>query len=725
MRMSSLASRTRGFALIISIAAAGCAGGDEGETVEDTGMVDIDTGTTSTDTGAMPVDSGTPEDTGTPGDTGTPTDTGTPPTDTGTAMDSTVTDTTLADTAPPMDVVVDTFVPDTFVPGVITIAPTTGLKTTEAGGTATFTIVLGVKPSADVTIPLTSSDTKEGSVSPASVTFTATNYATAQTITITGVDDSVIDGPKAYKILTGAAVSGDKAYSGLNPADVDVTNDDNDKAGVTVTPTTGLKTNESGGTATFTVVLDTQPTANVTVGLTSSNTAEGTVAPPSLTFTPSNWNTAQTVTITGVDDGVDDTDKVFKIVTAAATSTDTAYAGIDAADVDVTNVAKTSPDFIISKSYVYTTEAGGKTSVTIRLATKPADNVIVPVTIMDPTEGVFPFPKSGTFYNLYFTPTDWDTPQTVEVQGVADNIDDDAVVYDLKFGPSNSTDVNYNVKTKSIFVENGGDDDVAGLAVTNTTGIVTDESGTIGTFKVKLTSEPIASVIVPVTVGDTTEGRVRKLGTSTWSTTFNLTFDNTNWNVEQTVQVAGWDDVPATTDGNKVYDISVGAPTGSDSKYTSLGATVVTVTNNDVLIPDTPGGCTARIYNGHTYWRCINDQTYSAARSYCQSLASTANGGFRSDVVVIDSAGENVDIGTFFPGYYWMGLDDIASEGTFVTISGSPPAYTSWSSGEPNNYGSGEDCSHGNWSGLNWNDIPCDWTDGAGNWTICEVNGTR
>ena len=54
-----------------------------------------------------------------------------------------------------------------------------------------------------------------------------------------------------------------------------MTNTDNDTAGITVTPTSGLTTTEAGGTATFTVVLNTQPTADVTIGLTSSDTTEG------------------------------------------------------------------------------------------------------------------------------------------------------------------------------------------------------------------------------------------------------------------------------------------------------------------------------------------------------------------------------------------------------------------------------------------------------------------
>ena len=49
--------------------------------------------------------------------------------------------------------------------------------------------------------------------------------------------------------------------------------------GITVTPTSGLTTTEDGGSATFAVVLNTAPTANVTIALTSSDATEGTVGP--------------------------------------------------------------------------------------------------------------------------------------------------------------------------------------------------------------------------------------------------------------------------------------------------------------------------------------------------------------------------------------------------------------------------------------------------------------
>src|SRR5438874_2715488 len=178
---------------------------------------------------------------------------------------------------------------------------------------------------ANVPIRLPSSDLTEGTVSPASLTFTSGNWNTAQTVTVTGVDDFGADGAVAYTIVTAAAISTDPGYSGRGRAEGRETDTDDDVAGITVITTSGRTTTEAGGTAMFTVVLTSQPTANVTIGLSSSDLTEGTVSPASLTFTSGNWNTAQTVTVTGVDDFSADGATPYTIVTAAAISTDPDY----------------------------------------------------------------------------------------------------------------------------------------------------------------------------------------------------------------------------------------------------------------------------------------------------------------------------------------------------------------------------------------------------------------
>ncbi len=97
-----------------------------------------------------------------------------------------------------------------------------------------------------MTINLSSSDPAEASVAPASVVFSSLNWNVAQTVTVMGVDDFVVDGSKPFTIVTAPAVSTGMNYSGRDAADVTGTNADNDVAGITVTPTAGLVTTETG-----------------------------------------------------------------------------------------------------------------------------------------------------------------------------------------------------------------------------------------------------------------------------------------------------------------------------------------------------------------------------------------------------------------------------------------------------------------------------------------------
>jgi len=71
--------------------------------------------------------------------------------------------------------------------------------------------------------------------------------------------------------------------------------------GFTISPNS-LSITENGGTGIASLVLTEAPASDVVLQISSSNTAEFTVSPATLTFTPSNWNTPQDVTLTGVND---------------------------------------------------------------------------------------------------------------------------------------------------------------------------------------------------------------------------------------------------------------------------------------------------------------------------------------------------------------------------------------------------------------------------------------
>ncbi|HVZ73950.1 MAG TPA: sialidase family protein [Polyangia bacterium] len=206
------------------------------------------------------------------------------------------------------------------------------LVTTEAGGTATFQVKLGSPPTADVTIPLASDTPTEGKASPASLVFTATNWDQPQTVTVTGVDDTVSDGARPYLVVTGAATSADPRYDGLDSPDVPVTNLDDDP-GIEVVGGASLVTTEWGGQATFQVRLNHAPTATVHLPIASSDLKEGTVDVSELIFTPTDWSALKTVTLTGVDDSVVDGAKAYTITLGPSTSADPVYANLDPPDL--------------------------------------------------------------------------------------------------------------------------------------------------------------------------------------------------------------------------------------------------------------------------------------------------------------------------------------------------------------------------------------------------------
>ncbi len=110
--------------------------------------------------------------------------------------------------------------------------------------------------------------------------------------------------------------------------------------GITVTQTGGSTiVSESGTTDTFNVVLSRQPLSNVVLNVSSGNLTEATVNKATLTFTPVNWNVAQTVTVTGVDDAVVDGTQITPVtVSVNAATSDDAYDAVANAVVSVSTL---------------------------------------------------------------------------------------------------------------------------------------------------------------------------------------------------------------------------------------------------------------------------------------------------------------------------------------------------------------------------------------------------
>ena len=105
-------------------------------------------------------------------------------------------------------------------------------------------------------------------------------------------------------------------------------------AGVTVSKSALTVTEQDATGDTYTVVLNSRPTASVTVTVGGYTGSDVTPNPASLTFAPSVWNTVLTVTVTAEGD-MNTVDETVSL-THSATSTDTDYSGITIASVTVT-----------------------------------------------------------------------------------------------------------------------------------------------------------------------------------------------------------------------------------------------------------------------------------------------------------------------------------------------------------------------------------------------------
>src|SRR5690606_38960055 len=128
-----------------------------------------------------------------------------------------------------------------------------------------------------------------------------------------------------------AATSADPDYDEVAILDVVVTVVDDDVAGVTVVASGGSTLlTEAGATDDFTVVLTSEPTANVTVTLTpdaQSSVGSGAGVASSLLFTAANWSAPQIITMSAHNDAVAEGVHT-STVTFTVASADPAYDGM-------------------------------------------------------------------------------------------------------------------------------------------------------------------------------------------------------------------------------------------------------------------------------------------------------------------------------------------------------------------------------------------------------------
>ncbi len=467
-----------------------------------------------------------------------------------------------------------------LVPG-ISVSPTS-LTTSEAGVSDSFDVVLDAPPAGgnSVDIPIGMPDASEGSLSTSMLMFTAANWNIPQTVTVTPQDDALADGDVMYTLMNGPASSGDGAYDGLAVASVNVTNQDDESAGITVNPVSGLTVSEDGSvTANFDVNLTVSPGAGETVTLPLSVSPNiASLSTMSLMFTDT---TPQTVTVTGIDDDIDNGDLPFSVITGDPTSSVASspydlLTAADVADVTATRLDDDMAGVVVNPtSGLVTSEAGGTDSFDVVLNSEPTADVMIPFSTDDPTEGLIsgggaPAPN----LTLAFTPGNWDVNQTITVTGQDDPVDADGdVVYHIIGGDPTSVDGVYDALTAAnvsdVEVTNTDDDGAAGISV-SPLNITTfeDQGQAAAVITVSLDTVPTQDVSIDITSSDTSEGTI---------STASLVFTPANAGTPQMVTVQGVDD--AVIDGDQAYQIIFSAAVSLDPNYSGLDPEDVSAIN--------------------------------------------------------------------------------------------------------------------------------------------------
>ena len=409
-----------------------------------------------------------------------------------------------------------------------------------AGRTDTYTVALDSEPTASVTVEVVSSDSGAATVSPATLTFSTSDWNSEQTVTVTGVDDFVDQSSDRSVTISHSATSSDANYNGIAIADVRATVVDDDTAGVSIIESSGStvvgEAAGAGRTDTYTVALATEPTASVTITVTSGDTGAATVGPATLTFSTSDWNSGQTVTVSGVEDSVDQGGSRRVSISHSATSRDANYNGIAIADVRATVVDDDTAGVSISESSGATAVseaagAGHSDSYTVALDSRPTSSVTVEVVSGDSGAATV---RPAT---LRFSTTNWNSGQTVTVSGVEDSVDQGGNRRVRISHSAASSDVQYRGIRIPDVTATVLDDDTAGVSISQSNGATSvSEAAGVGRtdgYTVVLNSEPTSSVTVEVVSGD------REAATVSPAT---LTFTPTNWNTVQPVTVSGMDD---------------------------------------------------------------------------------------------------------------------------------------------------------------------------------------
>ena len=285
-----------------------------------------------------------------------------------------------------------------------------------AGRSNEYTAALATEPTGEVTVTISGHAGTAVTLDKTTLTFTTDNWDTAQTVTVSATQNAA-----TAKVTLAHTVAGaDYGSVTAEPVVVSVVGvaGQQQTIQVGVSSSTQTLTVPEGGANSYTLVLGSRPTGDVAVGVTLPTGTDLTLDKTTLTFTSTNWDVAQTVTVTAAedDDGVTDAG-----VTLTHTVSGGGYGSTTVPDVEVSITENDTAGLVLSKTGLTVTEGDAAgSSYTVKLATRPSGSVSVTISGHDGAD----LSLSGTTLSsnqLTFTVDDWNAAQTVTVKAGHDD----------------------------------------------------------------------------------------------------------------------------------------------------------------------------------------------------------------------------------------------------------------------------------------------------------------
>ena len=442
------------------------------------------------------------------------------------------------------------------------VSSSTQTLTVPEGGANSYTLVLGSRPTGDVTVGVTLPAGTDLSLDKTSLTFTLDNWDDAQTVTVTAEEDD--DGVTDAGVTLTHTVSGG-GYGSTTVPGVEVSITENDTAGVVISKDSLTVGEGDAAGSSYTVKLATEPSGSVSVSITGQASTDlslsgATLISDTLTFTVDDWNVAQTVTVKAGedDDGANDT----------ATLTHTASGGDYASVSNTLPVTVTDDDeaAVTIEPTALSVVTGRTNKYSVKLATKPTGDVTVTISGHASTDVT---PDNTT---LTFTVGNWSMAQTVTVSA-AENAATGKVTLAHAVSGADYGSVSADSVVVSVVAVAGQrrGEPTLQVGVSSSTQTLTVPEGGSNSYALILSSRPTGDVAIGVTL---------PAGSDLTLSSDMLTFTVDNWDVAQTVTVTAEEDDDGVTDAAVTLTHTI---SGGGYGSTTVPDVEVSISENDTV----------------------------------------------------------------------------------------------------------------------------------------------